>query len=207
MHKLLILLTLLSASLHGADNTDLIGKFRNTFYYYIDEKDYPRPANKIARIIDLKGNVIATVSPTFKKDLDMEGTGKLINGRMINYIARIHGEIRYEVTVHPYGRGIGNCALIPFHTIAVDPKKIPLGSIVKIDKTVGMRLPDGSVHDGIWRAEDVGGAINNDRIDIFTGDDRLGTTLEKHGITHLMPLNIRLISKAPPDSCIHEEPR
>lgn len=43
-------------------------------------------------------------------------------------------------------------------TIAVDPKTIPLGSIVYIE---GM---------GWYKAEDTGGAIKGNRIDIFMGD-------------------------------------
>gem|GEM_PF-7002799 len=44
----------------------------------------------------------------------------------------------------------------PFYTLAVDPDIVPLGSLVVIDE-----FP------GIYRAEDTGGAIQGNRIDVF----------------------------------------
>ena len=61
------------------------------------------------------------------------------------------------------------CKLVPMRTVAVDPKVTPRHSILFIKATVGMKMPDGSVHDGYWYASDVGGAIKGQRIDLFTG--------------------------------------
>lgn len=49
------------------------------------------------------------------------------------------------------------------HTIAVDPKVIPLGSIVYIES-------DSPLVGGFYVAEDIGGAIKGNRIDIFMSD-------------------------------------
>jgi 3D (Asp-Asp-Asp) domain-containing protein len=54
-------------------------------------------------------------------------------------------------------------------TVAVDPKITPRHSILFIRETVGLHMPDGSIHDGFWYASDVGGAIKGQRIDLFTG--------------------------------------
>ena len=54
-------------------------------------------------------------------------------------------------------------------TVAVDPKVIPRHSVLFIKETVGLKLPDGTIHDGYWYASDVGGAIKGARIDLFTG--------------------------------------
>ncbi len=54
-------------------------------------------------------------------------------------------------------------------TVAVDPKVFPRHSVLFIKETVGLKMPDGSTHDGYWYASDVGGAIKGARIDLFTG--------------------------------------
>ncbi len=61
------------------------------------------------------------------------------------------------------------CHLQPMRTVAVDPNVFPRHSILFIKETVGLKMPDGSVHDGFWYASDVGGAIKGQRIDLFTG--------------------------------------
>jgi 3D (Asp-Asp-Asp) domain-containing protein len=61
------------------------------------------------------------------------------------------------------------CRLQPMRTVAVDPKVFPRHSVLFIKETVGLRMPDGSVHDGYWYASDVGSAIRGRRIDLFTG--------------------------------------
>ncbi len=75
---------------------------------------------------------------------------------------------------HTGGRGIGSkdslgCRLAPMRTVATDPRVFPRHSILFIKETVGLKLPDGSTHDGYWYASDVGGAIKGARIDLFTG--------------------------------------
>ena len=61
------------------------------------------------------------------------------------------------------------CKAVPLRTLAVDPQIVPRGSVVFIKETVGLPLPGGGVHDGLWYASDVGGAIKGDRIDLYTG--------------------------------------
>ena len=75
---------------------------------------------------------------------------------------------------HAGGHGVGHkdslgCSLAAMRTVAVDPKVFPRHSILFIKETVGLKMPDGSTHDGYWYASDVGGAIKGARIDLFTG--------------------------------------
>lgn len=183
-----------------------IGSFRNTYYYLIFEKNYPAGDLKDQTLLDPFGNTLAQVSARFKKDLLMEGSGQLIDGRVLNYAARIGGVSRFQFTRHPDGRGVGNCALVPFKTIAVDPSQISLGSKVYIDETAGMKLSDGTVHDGIWLAEDTGGAILHDRIDLYIGAKKFEKVLLRHGITHLQPLTIRVLNPPTASSCVYQIP-
>lgn len=177
-------------------------KLRNTHYYVVLEREY---ANfpKDDKLLDLQGNVIAEVSHQFKKAADIEGTGRLLDGRVVNYAGRVDGQIRWVITSARYGFGVGSCQLIPFRTVAVDPKVIPLGSILFIKETVGMKLTGSRKHNGYWKAEDVGGAIKSDRIDLFVGDGNRGDILRAAGITNLMPLTVEIVAPPLEDSCVH----
>lgn len=64
------------------------------------------------------------------------------------------------------------CRPVAMRTVAVDPRVIPRRTKLFIRETVGMRLADGSIHDGYWYASDTGGAIKGQKIDLFTGHGR-----------------------------------
>ena len=75
---------------------------------------------------------------------------------------------------HVGAKGVGvldslGCRVVAMRTAAVDKTLIPKGSILFIKETVGLRMPDGSKHDGYWYASDSGSAIKGKRIDLFTG--------------------------------------
>ncbi len=84
-------------------------------------------------------------------------------------------ETRVKATLYHTGsRSIGShdslgCRLQPMRTVAVDPALFPRHSVIFIKETVGLKMPDGSSHDGYWYASDIGGAIKGQRIDLFTG--------------------------------------
>jgi len=190
---------LLFLGCHSVWSEDL-GQFRNTHYYVAMEKDYPlAPRNQA--ILNMRGEVLVMVSPEFKRAVDIEGTGRLLDGRVFNFAGRVPDGIRYLFVEAQWGMGVGSCRLEPFRSVAVDPEKIPLGSMIEIAETKGMLLPDGSVHDGLWRAEDVGSAIKKDRVDLFIGEKIHARFLEAMGITYLSPLTIRMVSDPPADSC------
>jgi len=75
---------------------------------------------------------------------------------------------------HAGARGVGvfdslGCKVVAMRTAAVDVALIPKRTLLFIKETVGLKMPDGSVHDGYWYASDTGGAIKGARIDLFTG--------------------------------------
>jgi 3D (Asp-Asp-Asp) domain-containing protein len=75
---------------------------------------------------------------------------------------------------HAGAKGVGaldslGCKVVAMRTAAVDPKLIGKRSVLFIKETVGMKMPNGKLHDGYWYASDVGGAIKGKRIDLFTG--------------------------------------
>ena len=75
---------------------------------------------------------------------------------------------------HAGAKGVGaldslGCKVVAMRTVAVDRKVIAPRSVLFIKETVGMKMPDGTTHDGYWYASDVGSAIKGKRIDLFTG--------------------------------------
>jgi 3D (Asp-Asp-Asp) domain-containing protein len=125
--------------------------------------------------------VIAHVSGDFKKRLDVEGSARLRDGRVVNLDEPIDGRARYLVVRHaPFGVGVPGYKLIPYRTVAVDPRRIKIGTVVYLPSLAGIRLPSGETHDGFCFAHDVGRGITGNRIDIFVGFERdLDNTLTR----------------------------
>lgn len=79
------------------------------------------------------------------------------------------------------------CRPIPMRTVAVDPRIIPRRTRLFIRETVGLRLADGTLHDGFWYASDTGGAIKGAKVDLYTGHGRAS-------MSPIMRLNMRTLS-------------
>ena len=97
-----------------------------------------------------------------------------------------------RATLYHSGHGVGvrdsmGCRAVPMRTLAVDPHIVPKGTVVFIKETVGLAMPDGELHDGLWYASDVGGAIKGERIDLYTGAGQ-------SSMRTLMPLNLKSLS-------------
>ena len=85
---------------------------------------------------------------------------------------------RARATLYHAGGGgaTGNdslgCRPIAMRTVATDPRVIPRRTRLFIRETVGMRMPDGTRHDGYWYASDTGGAVKGAKVDLYTGHGR-----------------------------------
>lgn len=95
---------------------------------------------------------------------------------------------------HGGGGGAGprdslGCRVVALRTVAIDPRVVPKRSILFIKETVGIPLPGGGRHDGLWYASDTGGAIKGSKIDLFTGHGR-------GSMSPAMKLNLRTLSVA-----------
>lgn len=105
--------------------------------------------------------------------------------------------LRWRRTADPYGTGSRNNPLIPFRTLACDFGSVGnsrpwlnggyarFGDRIYIPAARGVRLPDGSVHDGIFTCGDIGGAITGNHIDVFLGAVRGGES----GARQVNPFN------------------
>ena len=152
--------------------------FALRFYWLALEDDFDEPDEigfadpDAVSLYTKEGFFLGAVPEKFAWSLRMEGSGLMSDGRILN----TSGKCRYgygtcfeqlDVTRHPYGRGAGPRPLVPFKSVAVDPRLIKIGEPLYIPEFDGMRLPDGSMHDGCVRADDTGGGIKQRKMDFF----------------------------------------
>jgi 3D (Asp-Asp-Asp) domain-containing protein len=130
------------------------------------------PLNTWVELYTQEGYYFGRVPERFAWALRLEGSGLMMDGRVINY----KGACKYgygtcfeqlNIPDHPFGRGAGQRPLIPFKSVAVDPRVIPIGEPLYIPEFDGLPLPDGSIHDGCVRADDTGGGIKKRKMDFF----------------------------------------
>lgn len=119
---------------------------------------------------------IAEVSKAFATQLAVQGTGKLRDGRVLNIWGACNCQHSpcFKVTRAQWGTAGSGKPLQPFRTVAVDPKVIKLGSLLYVPLLEGRTMPGrqpwgGYVHDGCVIADDTGGHIAGNRLDLFVG--------------------------------------
>jgi 3D (Asp-Asp-Asp) domain-containing protein len=118
---------------------------------------------------------IAVVERSFGKNLDLQGTGKLADGRIVNTAGRCrcphspcYAEVNDVWALGPVG------PLTPFRSVAIDTRLVKLGTMLYLPELDGMRMPGkrpwgGYVHDGCVVAQDRGGGIRGRELDFFVG--------------------------------------
>ncbi|MBV9995789.1 MAG: hypothetical protein JO127_11330 [Caulobacteraceae bacterium] len=120
--------------------------------------------------------------------------GELIGSTIAGALAT-QANIQLKATLYHAGeRGMKaldslGCKVVAMRTAAVDGIKLPRHTVLFIKETVGLPLPDGTLHDGYWYASDVGPAIHAGRIDLFTGRNAAS-------MTPLMALNLATLTVA-----------
>lgn len=191
----LVAISIFSGELARAETLKKIGDLKPTFYWVALEAEDGQPKSKELR--DMSDGVLARVSTTFDTAIRMEGTGKMLDGRILNFSGRVplpDGtlEVRFMTCPPsaPYGYGLGENILVPFRSVAVDPEVVPIGTRVYIPKAKGIPLPDGSIHDGYFMAVDIGDAIKNKRIDIFTAYGDQSRVFESRGLENMKPVEV-----------------
>jgi 3D (Asp-Asp-Asp) domain-containing protein len=136
--------------------------------------------------------VLAEVTPAFAASVRMQGTGRLRDGRLIN----VAGGCACGGTcfhIHrpglKWGTGSSGLPLAPFRMVAVDPRVIPMGTLLYLPELDGRRMPGraphgGYVHDGCVVAADVGGGIKGKQLDLFVGRRAYYDGLARRGTSH-----------------------
>jgi 3D (Asp-Asp-Asp) domain-containing protein len=202
-----------------------LGEFHVTFYYVIGEDE----ADQIAKHRDAKNrkadptlmasvepetapqlvtlyngrdcDPIAEVSERFASQLELQGTGKLRDGRVVNVWGRCKcGDARrcFKVTGRKWGNSGTGRALDPFRTVAVDPKQVKLGSLLYLPALDGMTMPGrapigGFKHDGCVSADDTGGGIDGKQLDLFVARRAFYVGLARRGGSHSWSKHVKVL--------------
>ena len=142
------------------------------------------PHNTFSELYTQDGFFFAHTSERFACALQLEGSGLLKDDRVVNTtgfcnygyssgnkdrfgrpLATCFEEL--DPKEYPFGRGAGIRPLIPFKSVAVDPRQVHIGEPLYVPEFDGLVLPDGSIHDGCVRADDTGGGIKGRKMDFF----------------------------------------
>jgi 3D (Asp-Asp-Asp) domain-containing protein len=166
------------------DPGTLLGTFYNTYYYFALEADFSGVDD--TTVYDGNCNVITQVPVDFHSTLCMQGSGILENGTVVSYSNTCScavecpvsgGRVCYlelDPNEFPWGQGSTSNAIVPLRSWAVDNSFISSGTVLYAEEWDGVSMPSvdglgGFVHDGCFRADDVGGMIDNYHYDFFAG--------------------------------------
>jgi 3D (Asp-Asp-Asp) domain-containing protein len=162
------------AAAAGPDFGKSAGKFKLTYYWLVFEKDCPgRPSVPLYRN---DGTRLAMVSEDFATKVNMEGTGVLRSGTIVNLASECkfakHGWCFMEVDRRKAPFGYGSAApLKPFRTLAAKDEGLPIGRMVYVKEFDGLVLPTAQggfeYHDGCFVVQDTGWSLDKRHIDMF----------------------------------------
>ncbi len=207
-----------------------IGRFQMTFYFIIHEAEMgsapaandngdddvalaagapvAAPAAPAApALIPLNDQAcvpLAHVTPAFAAQVAMQGTGRLRDGRLVNVASRCAcGRRCFHIVPasKAWGTGGSGRALVPYRSVAVDPKVVKMGSLLYIPALDGLRMPGpagvgGFVHDGCVVAVDTGGGIDGKQLDLFVGRRAYYKALARRGGSHSWSKSVEVWSGA-----------
>ncbi len=144
-------------------------------------------------IYDRTCETLGNVSRAFAAQLALQGTGRLRDGRLLNVAGKCTCPRTPCFHVLPphrkWGMGGSGQPLEPFRTVAVDPKRIKLGSLLYVPVLDGLRMPGrapvgGFIHDGCVVAGDTGGGIQGAQLDLFVARRAYVQGLARRGGSH-----------------------
>jgi 3D (Asp-Asp-Asp) domain-containing protein len=190
----------------GPTQTIQLGEpYRNTYY------DFPaeHAGEKKATVFDGQCAPIAQVTQAFHDAVCLQGSGRLSTGETISFARRdcecaaVCPKSEHKICFDkldpvefPTGRGASGKPVKPLRSVAVDTELIPLGTPIRIEEFIGIRLPDGGKHDGCFRADDRGSRVTGRHVDIFTGDPDATKVYNQ-----LVPSNTGVMVEIDPDAC------
>jgi 3D (Asp-Asp-Asp) domain-containing protein len=149
------------------------GAFKLTYYWLPSESGGKRGV----QLYNKRCQPVAKVSRSFARKMRLEGGGKLRDGRVLTYSGACGcpGSPCYRTARrgHSWGTGVHARPLSPFRSVAVDPSRVSIGTVLYIPELDGLTMPGrppygGFVHDGCVVADDQGGGVRGRQLDLFT---------------------------------------
>jgi len=155
-------------------------------YYWIKYQKPTDVGTTELRSCDGK-TVFGTSSRKFATQLRMEGTGHLLNGKILNLGNCNCGDGTNtfncfmdltNVKRAPFGFGVQNLPLTPFVSVANNDKNRKIGSKLYAPDFDGIRLPNGKIHDGCMiKVDAIGRGGKASHIDVFALTEQLAYDL------------------------------
>ncbi|KAI8374037.1 hypothetical protein EDC96DRAFT_457637 [Choanephora cucurbitarum] len=122
--------------------------------------------SKNKKLKTTSGSTIAKVSKSTYEKFQMEGTGLLKNGVMVNLDSGNDTFMKVNRKKSPYGLGSEeNNRLVPW--ISVASNDLRKGTKLYIKQLDGLKLPDGKKHNGCVRVDDEGWSFSGCQLDFF----------------------------------------
>lgn len=151
-----------------------LGKFKITYYWVVEEADYPK--TRTTPLYTVNGKLLGKFCPSFVKELKTESAAHLRDGRCISYLKK-----QNRVMIVDRFLGYGGYTLTELKSVAVDPKVIPLGSRLFIPQFERVKLNEKELN-GIFYAHDIGSGVKGNHLDIFLGKKDYMKLLASAGI-------------------------
>jgi len=155
-----------------------LGVFDLVFYWMAMEADHPGPPEVALEASG--GQVLAVVSQAFADVLSLEGTGRLVDGRILNLHKPCAGAptgwcyMEVDQEEAPYGLG-SEGPLMPFRSIALDESLGLLGEILYAPAFHGLTLPTDAfgtaLHDGCLEVTDMGWSLTTETLDLYVYEE------------------------------------
>jgi 3D (Asp-Asp-Asp) domain-containing protein len=150
----------------------------------------PSPDDEVT-LYDHTCHELAHVTRRYAAGLTLQGSGRLRDGRTLNVWGRCACPRSpcFRTARARWGLGGDGQPLSPFRTVAVDPKVVPIGSLLYIPALDGLRMPGrapigGFIHDGCVVADDTGGHVKGKQVDLFVGRRGYWLGLARRGGSH-----------------------
>jgi 3D (Asp-Asp-Asp) domain-containing protein len=165
-------------------NARYMGKFKTTFYWVVEEADYPSGSSPL---YDTRGRLVGRFSRAFIRDFKIEAAARLNDGRCVSYLKSAN-----RVVVSDSFMGYGGYRLSELKSIAVDPRIIPLGARVYIPQAERV-VVNGRRLSGIFHAHDIGSAVKGKHVDLFVGSRKNIDVFKSAGIRSLGSVDIYIL--------------
>ncbi|CDS09558.1 hypothetical protein LRAMOSA10918 [Lichtheimia ramosa] len=121
---------------------------------------------KTKKLKTKSGKVIAKVSKATYEKFQMEGTGLLEDGDMVNLDDGKDEFMKVNRKKDPYGIGSDDdIKLDPWVSVAAND--LDAGTTLYIKQLDGTKLPDGKIHNGCVRVDDEGWSFEDCQLDFF----------------------------------------